>query len=480
MTTTSLIGTWVLAGTGLLFLLVFVGTGYRLYRKRRRLYYKRLPKINRILGWSRIGFMVLGLAAAVRVAMRGANYQTYLIAPCAWAVVVLIGVTLTDFFLFGCSRYSTLDRPKVRISVVLPWLLILLLLLLLALVRTAMDWGQKTAATDQRSHVFSWVIDGNFGWGIRTPYPGTHYTTPLLYCVPAVLVVGLAAMILVLIRRAWIPTPKYAALDEGFRARTIRDIVLICAGAVSPALAMMGLDIAWAYATIGPGSTNRAIVVAIAFFVGAWNLGQTFWIFANLIFLPPVKENQRLAEEIRVGTQAIHITGELMEPIPPIEIAEPITVPEVIEVEVGEVPEVGEASEVGEVPEVGEPEVDEVPETVEPEVVEPEGETEVAEPEGEAEVEPEVGGEVAEIENQAAVTKPEPEVAESEGEEPVEGEPEPVETPEPESVPEESPVPREAVLAGIHPTTVVPVRIPQPMATHRPGFKPKKKKPRRH
>jgi len=523
MTATSLLGTWVLAATGLLFLLVFVGTGYRLYRKRRRLYYKRLPRINRIMGWSRIIFVGLGLVAAVGVAMRGSNYQTFLIAPSAWAVVVIIGVTCTDFFLFGRSRYSSLSKPKVRISVCLPWILILLLLLLLTITWSAINWGQQTAAIDQRSHVFSWVIDQTFGWGIRAPYPGTYYTAPLLYCIPAVLVVGLCAIILVLIRPAWLPTPKYAALDEGFRARTIRDIVLICVGAVSPVLTMMGLDVAWAFGTLGPGSTGRAIAVAVAFFVGAWNLGQTFWVFANLIFLPPVAENRKLAAEIRMSTQVATVSipheqefTEVVTPvieaaeivIPVIEAAEIVTpVIEAVEpmVEIAE-PEVEVTSSEIDVTEV-ETETSEVSE-VETETSEvSEVETGLAEVETiEAEIEA-LEAEAAEIEEEIVESGAREELVLVDASEPTESAaspsagtsvPEPVpgeETvPTPEPAPEPEPVQESEPPAASGPVpepepvpTPAPAQVsqpvrhmePKPTATHRPGFKPKKKKPRR-
>ena len=436
MTATSLIGTWALAGIGLLFLLIFVGTGYRLYRRRRRLYYKRLTRINRIVGLSRIGFVVLGLGAAVRVAWRGSDYQTFLIAPCAWAIVVLLGVISTDFFLFGRSRYSSSDKLKVRISVCLPWTLILLLLLLLALLWTSVKWSEQTASIDQRSHVYSWVLNGVFGWGIKNPFPGTFYTTPLLYCFPAVLAVGLCGIILVLIRRAWLPAAKYAALDEGFRARTIRDIILTCVGATSAVLAMMGLDIAWAFSTLGPGSNRRALVVAVAFFVGAWNLGQTFWVLANLIFLPPVVEDRYLAEQIRaeaavrIESVSIPYEGELLGPaIPEIEIVE------------GEIEMV----------------------ELEPPIIE--AEIEAAEPESETAESTESETELIEVETETEsgidAAQPVAEVVEA----------------EPEVIVIEPPVSTSAPLIIAGPPKHVPIKS---SATHRPGFKPKKKKPRRH
>jgi len=521
MTATSLIDVWVLAATGLLFLLIFVGTGYRLYRRRRRLYYKRLGRINHIVGWSRIIFVALGLVAAVRVASRGPDYQTVLIAPCAWAIVVLLGVICTDFFLFGNSRYSSFDKPKVRISVCLPWTLILLLLLLLAIEWTGSNWGRDAASIDQRSHVYSWVVEGTFGWGLKTPFPGTFYTIPLLYCVPAVMAVGLCGILLVLIRRAWLPAAKYAALDEGFRARTIRDIVLICVGAVSPTLSMMGFDVAWAFGTLGPGSSDRALVVAIAFFIGAWNLGQTFWVLANLIFLPPVAENRRLAEQIRAAAnrkiESVTIPeSEFIEFEAP-EIVEPraevteieVVGREMLEIEAAETEaiqaEVTKAEEIeAEVTEA------EAAEAVEAEIQAVEAEIEVAESEG-AEAE-QAETEQTEI-GQAEVEQAEAEQAEAgqtevEQAEPVKTEAELAEIVEAELATSEAElaeieaefeveaVPivsntssKELVVVGTsqhaepnepnepnEPIKHIPVK---PGATHRPGFKPKKKKPRR-
>ena len=445
MTASSLIGAWVLAGTVLLFSLIFIGTGHRLYLRRRPLHYKRLPRINRIVGWSRIGFVVLGLGAAVRVAWRGNNYQTVLVAPCAWAIVVLLGVIGTDFLLFGRSSYSSSDRPKVRISACLPWTLIIFLFLLLAVVWTGARWGEQTAAIDQRSLVYSWVLSGVFNWGMRTPFPGAYYTTPLLYCLPIVLAVGLCGIILVLARRAWLPTRKYAALDEGFRARTIRDIVLTCVGAVSSVLAMMGIDIAWAFSTLGPGSNERAAVMAVAFIIGAWNIGQTFWVLANLIFLPPVAEDRYLAEQIRAAEQAEWVPapdeGELLWPaIPETEVTEPEVLEGEVEVAEGELPIVTAEIEAAE-PEVGAAIGEEETEsgTSEEETTEPETES------------AEVGTEVVEPEN------------------------EPIEPTEPaEST--ERPEPAKPVI--VEPPKHVPVKS---SASHRPGIKPKKKKKaRRH
>jgi len=462
MTATSLIGFWVLAATGLLFLLVFVGTGYRLYRRRRRLYYKRLARINRIVGWSRIGSVGVGLVAAVRVAWRGNDYQTFLIAPCVWAVVVLFGVIGTDFFLFGHSRYSKAGKPKVRISVCLPWTSILLLLLLIVIGWSGVTWGRETASIDQRSHVFSWVLDGAFGWGVKTPYPGTFYTTPLFYCVPTVLAVGLAGIFLVLIRPAWLPAKKYAALDEGFRARTIRDITLICVGAVSAAIAMMGLDIAWAFGTLGPGSSERALVVAVAFFVGAWNLGQSFWVLANLIFLPPVAENRHLAEQIRamagarIESVSIPHEGEVIDLMTtPIEMAEDETAGTV---EIAEIEDAGIVETAGT---AGTVEVIEIADTEDAGMSETdETETEVA-----GTVETEGGDEVVE-----AIDPDDSAVSETS----VSTEPAVAGAGEQES-------PTSGIAAEPVPAADEPVKhfTAKSSATHRPGFKPKKKKSRR-
>ena len=431
MTATSLLGTWVLAAIGLLFLLVFIGTGYRVFRRRRRLYYKRLARINHIVGWSRIVFVVLGLAAAVRVAWRGTNYQTFLIAPCAWAIVVLLGVVGTDFFLFGRSRYSSVARTKVRISVCLPWILVVLLLLLLTIGWSGVNWGRETAAIDQRSHVYSWVLDGAFGWGSRSPYPGTFYTTPLLYCIPAVLVVGVAGIILVLIRPAWLPAKKYAALDEGFRSRTIRDIVMICVGAVSAVLTMMGLDIAWAFSTLGPGSNERALVVAVAFFIGAWSLGQSFWVLANLIFLPPVTEDQHLAEQIR-ALATVRV--------------EYVSVPHQGEVVDLTIPQIGGTG--GETIEIGEGETIQVGGTGAPSESTGSGASGPEETVPTVETIPESGVPEESVVSEASVSGEQ--VAAETGTKPVPAANEPVK----------------------HFTT-------KPSATHRPGFKAKKKKSRR-
>jgi len=411
MTATSLLESWVLAAMGLVVLLVFLGTGYRLYHNRRPLHYKKLTRINRILIPVRIGFVLLGLAAAVRVATRTSDYHMWLIAPSVWAMVVLFGIIGTDQFLFGFSRYSSDDKPKVRISHCLPWTLIILLLLLLAILWSSADWARGQAnSLDQRTHVYSWVLDGVFGWGIKSPFPGTYYTIPLLYCLPAVLVVAVVGIALVLTRRAWLPAEKYAALDEGFRKRTIRDIVLTCVAAVSPTLAMMGFDVAWAFSTLGPGSNQRAAAVAVAFFIGAWNLGQTIWVLANMVFLPQVTQDDRMAEQIhaeaRMKVESVSIPGVGITPEVEIELPHPAV--ESVPAEVEEVPE--------ETPE-------EVPE------------------------------EVAETEEAAETTAQESVTIENEDE-----------TTVIELVPTVEPIKHFTV---------------KPSATHRPGFKPKKKKTRR-
>ena len=311
MTATFLLGRWVLAAIVVLFLLVFIATGYKVHLRRRPRGYKRLTRINRIYGSARIVSQLVGIAVALWVTWLTPHYQAILAAPSIWAVIVLIGVVGTDLILLGRNSHAGTGRPKVRVRACFPWKLAILLAILVAILWYAVVWAAGKASVDKRSHVDSWVLDGVFNWGVRTPFPGPYYTDYVVDAVPVVLLAGLVSVVLVLTRKVYLPAKKYAALDEGFRKRTLRDILLVCLGAVSLTLAMMGFDVAWAFGTLGPGSSQRAIVVAVAFFIGAWNFGQSIWIFCNLVFLPHVEEDRHLAEEIRTAQAQVESVSQV-------------------------------------------------------------------------------------------------------------------------------------------------------------------------
>ena len=294
MTTDALFGYWVIAAVVLLFLLIFGGTWYRIRANRPpELYrqYDKLSAIDRQLRWGRLLAISLGLVVGLWATNSTAtnHYQAILVAPSLWAAICLIGFTGLDSLVLGLTPAAAPVSPP-RVRSCLPWKLLVVLVLVSGLLVASIRWAGRMSASDGRSHFNSWVLDGVFNWGRRQPFPGAFYTSLLTYCYPAVLLLAVVGAVAVWKRQAYLPSARYAALDLGFRRRTIRDLVLACLGAASSALAMMGLNIAWAYASLGPGSPERTVVVAASGVVGGIALGLSFWVIANLVFLPSVDE----------------------------------------------------------------------------------------------------------------------------------------------------------------------------------------------
>ncbi len=294
MTTTALLTVWVVGATLLMFLIMVVGTGWRRHRAWSGSHlpsrYKRLPRTERLIGWPRAGVTLVGLAAAVWLVRSLPDYQGTLIGPGLWAGVTVVGLTLIDQLVLGRGGGGPTARRGARVPSCLPWKLIVLVILLTAALEFAVSWARGAATPDGRSHFDSWVLDGLAGSGSRHPFPGSAYTTPLLWSLAGVLLLTVGGVVLTLTRRVWRPGTRYTRLDRGLRRRTIRDLVLSLTGALSGSLALIGLDVAWAFASLGPGSTERTLVVAVSAVVGACCLVLTFWVLAQLLFLPLVAE----------------------------------------------------------------------------------------------------------------------------------------------------------------------------------------------
>ena len=349
MTTDALFGYWVIAAVVLLFLLIFGGTWYRIRTNRpQELYrrYDRLSLIDRQLRWGRLLVISLGLVVGLWATNSTAtnHYQAILVAPSLWAAICLIGFTGLDWLVLGLNPAGD-PLPPPRVRTCLPWKLLGVLFLVSGLLVASIHWAGRVSASDGRSHFSSWVLDGVFNWGRRQPFPGAFYTSLLTYCYPVVLLLGVAGAVAVWKRRAYIPSADYAVLDRGFRRRTIRDLVLACLGAASSTLAMMGLNIAWAYASLGPGSPERTVVVATSGVVGGIAMGLSFWVIANLVFLPSVNEQLELpavSPVVAVTTEAevIRVVEvEVLDAEPAAITAEPVGVDQALDDKVGQTAE---------------------------------------------------------------------------------------------------------------------------------------------
>ncbi|MCL2784703.1 MAG: hypothetical protein FWD55_04560 [Propionibacteriaceae bacterium] len=307
MNLSSLLGGWVIAGGTLMCLLVFAMTWFRTRRDRPLVRYQRLQRIEAITQASRIGSAVIGLTAAIFVTVFTPNQQAILIAPSLWALVTMIGIVVTDHILLGRPAVPAgTEARRGTVLNLLPWRLLLVLALMVSIIVYGARWAAGQAAIDGRSRVYSWVLDGVFDWGRSAFFPGRFYTLGLAFTVPVVLAATVGGIIVVFKRPLFLPSPKYLALDYGLRRRTIRDIVLVSLGAVSPVVAMMCLSIAWTYGSLGPGSPEHTLIVALSSVLAASGLVVSFWILANLIILPRVEEElylltpDQITEEERI------------------------------------------------------------------------------------------------------------------------------------------------------------------------------------
>ncbi|MCL2470483.1 MAG: hypothetical protein FWF25_01905 [Propionibacteriaceae bacterium] len=292
MTVTVLLGSWVVAALIVLLGLFFLAMGYTTHHERSPHNYKRLDRINHIVRRSRIAIVLLAMIPAVLMVVISPHYQSILAAPSIWAVIVIMGLVGVDWAVLGRDETTGALKPKVSVRDCLPWGLIAVFVIFCAVLGYGAYWAESNATSDNRSHLYTWVLDGAFGWGTTSPFPGTFYTGPMLQIFPFVLVAAVGAIAVILMRSAYLPTPKYAALDQGFRRRTIRDVVLVCLGAVTPVLAMMGMDIAWVYSSVGPGSFQRTVVVVVASVVTAGTVCFSLWVLVNLIILRVVHESE--------------------------------------------------------------------------------------------------------------------------------------------------------------------------------------------
>lgn len=300
MNATALFGSWVVAAVFLLFFLVVIGTGSRIHHERAGNRYRQMRHITRFIRWTRAIIVIAAMVPAIWLVFQFPHYQAVLVAPSLWAAISIVGITLIDRVALG--RAKVRKKSGARILRCLPWKVIVFLVLMGGVLGWSIRWAWGEAALGGRNHVDSWVLDGKFGWASTSPFPGSFYTLPLIYTLPVVLVLALLAGAVVWTRRVYRPT-KFAGFDAGLKRRTLHDLALICLGAVAPPCAMMGLDVAWIYATVGPGSPQRTLVVVVASFLGAWSLGMSFWIFANLIFLPPAREERtEEADSVSLGS----------------------------------------------------------------------------------------------------------------------------------------------------------------------------------
>jgi len=385
MTATSLLTGWVAAGVVVFFLLIFGATWFRRHRPHRPMHYPKLRVVDRAIRWPRILLFAVGLYAAIRLATAAEHYPAILIAPSVWAIIVIVGRVGLDLLVLGRRNTPRELRPQVRAASCLPWRLLVLIVLMTGALGYAVYWAAGQSMADGRSHFYGWTIGNTSTWGVWTPFPGPFYTAGLPYWLPWVFGLAIAGTVLVLLRRPYLPEPRYAALDASLRRRTIHDLWLAVLGAVSATLGMMGLDVAAAFAMLGPGSTQRALVAAIASVLGLWSLGLVFWVTSNLLVLPVVEElrspqaTKPAKPEKPVRTKAAEAPADADEPSPvrPVEVPTPVLPEPAPTTAPAEPPDVIEPT-----PTPAEPEPEAAPAVSEPEPspTEPEPEAAPAEP----------------------------------------------------------------------------------------------------
>jgi len=310
MNATTLFMSWVLIGAGLLFALVFSATWGHVRTVRSPagyVRYRRLLLVDRITRWSRNAIWLVALAPAVWLATSRPDYQGILVAPSLWAVIAITGVVMVDGFLLG--RPAATDPPtdltapdlrRVRFS--LPWGVMVSVFLMTVVLVLGVRWAWVAATDDGKGYFASWIEDHRIGWDTISPFPGSFYTTPLLFVYPAVIILAAIGTVIVLNRHPFLPRSKYAALDQGFRRRTIRDLALICLVAVTVPVGTMGFDVIWVFATLGPGSTQSTVTVLLAWIAGLAALGTFYWAAANLMVLAPVRESAAIAKIMAAET----------------------------------------------------------------------------------------------------------------------------------------------------------------------------------
>ncbi|MDR2930499.1 MAG: hypothetical protein LBV06_06320 [Propionibacteriaceae bacterium] len=299
MTPTTLLTLWVWAAIALLFILVFFGMGLRFHRLRVRLKAVRfsagMRRSETIIGFARASICVIAAIPAIWLAVGVPDQRGVLLAPSLWGLLAIIGFTATDRLVLGGTTPDGVPR-RASVRSCLPIKPAVFLVMGLAALLFAVGWARSEANIDQRSHVDSWVLDGYFDWGVIRPFPGSYYTTPLLWTLPVLLLFAGLGALMTLRRPIYRPTTGFVRYDRFFRRRTIRDLTLIPLAVIATDLAILGIDIAWGYSNLGPGSSRHAIVVAVTFVVGVVALGMAFWALANLFFLPvPRTRQHRLA-----------------------------------------------------------------------------------------------------------------------------------------------------------------------------------------
>jgi hypothetical protein len=287
---------WLIGAVILMFVLVFSGTGWRLAHARRRarkrdqVIFAHLRVINRVTAITRAMLMVAGLLAAGLVAWLLPEHRGWFIAPSAWGLVSAIGIVTLDQLMLGRSPIAARRRPGL-LRRLLPGRLIGLCALLIAAIAASCLWAWGQSMEDGRSHFFRWRLDGRFDWGVRRPFPGPFYSLPMMALVAVATALVIIGVVATMRRRIYRPHTRYEHIDFGLRRRTIHDLILVLTGVLSATLTIIGLNIAWAFATLGPGSSSSTIVVLLSGVGGVCTLVLTFWVIANLVFAQVVESD---------------------------------------------------------------------------------------------------------------------------------------------------------------------------------------------
>ncbi|MDR2974775.1 MAG: hypothetical protein LBV00_08695, partial [Propionibacteriaceae bacterium] len=299
MTAAKMMTLWAIGATIIFFLLVALATARRMHavRARARLpkRYRHLRALEHSIGWPRAGVTLAATACALWLTWSMPDHAGLFLAPTLWAGLITLGLIGIDQLVLGRTPRLDQWRPPTNVRAYFSWKPIALVIVLAGVLIYTIRWASGVATKDGRRVFGAWTTDGEAHWGWSDPFPGAYYTDPLKWMLPLLVALILAGVVVTFARHTYRAGTRYAALDRGFRRRTISDLTLALIGALGGTLATISLDIAWACAILGSNSPDNAAVVGINAVVGLCATGLCFWVEASLIFLPVVSEDKTIA-----------------------------------------------------------------------------------------------------------------------------------------------------------------------------------------
>jgi len=290
MTTTTLVGVWAVSALALLLVLVLMSVWYRRRRAPALIGYDELIKFDRWVRWMRLVVLLVAVYITAYVAFHTPQYGGILIAPGLGALLVVAGTWLIDLLIFG---HQSKIRPT-KTWRALPGRLLVLVLASLAGLGASVFYTAQRSTVDGTTYYAIWQTNGVYHWTRIAPFVGPAYTQPLVRLSVILVLVAIAAIVGVLLRPAFLPTPDFQAIERGLRTRAIRDILVAVLGATATSLAIMAANVAWVLASDGPDIWQRSVQMVVAVTVGCAMLALACWSFANLILLDHPAEDWRL------------------------------------------------------------------------------------------------------------------------------------------------------------------------------------------